>query len=190
MGDWVTQGNGTKTIASQRNVRQELTIMMKDEEKARLAEDLAQIADEEAALDAEIKRQKAEWKEAKESFSARKANKLSAVRTGKEKRIVDAMEVFDHESGTHYFIHGGARFLERQMKDQEYMVGAPKLFVEVASTSAEDPHGKLVATSEDGKVTKLHGRKPRAKMSNSIDSDVSAVMREEKSTRTKKDHTT
>lgn len=189
---WVTQGFGPKTASAVRNVRRELVIPLTDSEKARLAEDLVEISEEEAELDAEIKRQKAEWKEAKESFAARRANKLGAVRTGKERRIVDAQEVFDHESGTHYVRMDGdaTRYLERPMKEQEYLVGAPKLFVETTEPASQNTaDATLVATSEDGKVTKLHGRKPRAKVSNSIDSDVSDVMRAERK-RTKKDHTT
>lgn len=204
VGPWTTAGVGTHTQRVTKPVTQELTILMTDEEKARLAEDLADLADREARLDQRKKSFVARWKARKERVAAERGNKLSAVRTGKEKRLVSATQVYDHESRTTYFVTAESteRYLERAMKDAEFLIGQPPLFVEKPEESnvteirpaiGNGIDAELVASSEDGKVTKLSDRKrrqpPRAGMV-SVDSDVRDVMRSEKSARTKKDHTT
>lgn len=208
-GEWTAAGFDNKTTSVARFTKHELTIALTDEEKARLAEDIAQTYAEDLALDEEKKEFLAEWKAKKQHVASRRSNKISAVHTGKEKRIVECAEVYDHQAGAHYFLYARkneepSRYLERPMKEPEYLVGMPKLFVEEQPTESNvteirpaksSVEGKLVATSEDGKVTKFakpakRYQPPGPGMTVAPGSELDQVMREEKNPRTKHDHTT
>jgi hypothetical protein len=210
-GDWSrVENEAGSTLYVFKRTEHELAIPLTDEEKARLAEDLAETYGEDQALDAEKKDWLAGWKSRKEQVAKRRTNKIVAINTGKERRIVEADEFFDHGRKVHYFVAAvgseKALFLERPMKEAEFLVGMPQLFPGAPAEGEDDEatvheirpgavEGELVASSEDGKGTKLTGRGKRLQplgpgMSAHPDSDIGQVMREEKSARSKHDHTT
>lgn len=194
--EWTTSGAGPKTHRAQRTVAANLDIPLSDVEKARLAEDIADTNDAlvrhaaRKALFMEL------WKAKASKLQARHDGKISAVRTGIEHRTVQATEVYDHRAGTRYFEFAGARFNERGMKDQEYLIGAPRLFdspVEpIHSPEGTAIDATLVASAHDGRATRTGERRktaqpPREGMT--VSNEVRDVMREERSPKTKKDHT-
>ena len=204
VGPWTTHGTGQTTTYVTRPASQEVMVVLLDVEKARLAEDIAIEHDAIAELEERKKDFMAAWKSDKQAVLHRMQNKVQAVRSGKERRVIDGLEVFDHESRTHYFSgETGLKYGERALKDQEYLVGQPELFVvkpeapnvhEIRSRkrASNEIDGELVGSSEDGKATKL--AKPRTSQAPregmTVSSDVRDVMREEKNPRTKVDHTT
>jgi hypothetical protein len=196
------------TRAVRRNVEQALWIPLTDEEKARLAEDMVETHAADLQLDAEKKEWLAEWKHRKEVVASRRAKKIAAVQTGREERVVDAVEYFDHDQRMHYFVAnvGGEAmvFHERPMKEQEFLVGQPTLFADtpaeeegptVTEVRPESIEATLVASSSDEEGTKVTKRGKRLQpvapgMTPSVGSELAEVMREERSVKGKVDHVT
>ena len=202
-GLWTrVESEAGSTLFVHKTVEQELAIPLTDEEKARLAEDMAETYGDDQKLDAEKKSWLADWKSRKEKVAKTRANKIAAINTGRERRIVEAQEFFDHGRKLHYFVAqvGTERqvFLERPMKEQEFLVGMPQLFPD-APTEGDGAtvheirpgsvDGELVASSEDGKVTRLSKKAKREAEPTpaEVDSDVAQAIREETNRKTKKD---
>lgn len=180
-------------------MQRELLVALTDEEKARLAEDICTTYAEDTMLEAEKKDWIAGWKARKEKNNAVRANKIGAVSTGKETRLVDCDEVFDHVFRTHYFHYAGQQHQVREMRDAEYLVGQPTLFggdeleeSELKQNVAEVRLDATLVASVDEKGTKVSKKlktltlKPIEKLSDK-DSEIQKVMREETNVRTKAD---
>lgn len=195
--EWLTSDNDDGSISTvSKRVQRELIVPLTDEEKARLAEDICSTYAEEIKLEAEKKDWLAGWKARKEKNNAVRANKIGAVSTGKEPRIVDCDEVFDHVSGTHYFFHGTLQHQVRPMRDAEYLIGQETLFdfeswaeELVQNVSEIRPDAVLVASSDDSgtKVSKRVKKLKLTPIASERDRDIHQVIREETKAKTKVD---
>lgn len=188
------------TLLVFRTVEQELNIALTEEEKANLGADLAGTYNEDAKLEDEKKEFMADWKARKARVQSVRMNKIYAIQSGKEKRIVECDETFDHSQRLHYYAYQHQEFNARPMKEQEFLVGAPTLFDAPLDALPQEPNAseaELVG-STDGNVTKLTGRGKRIQPLGPgmmpppppADRELQDVMREERSVRGKVDHVT
>jgi hypothetical protein len=198
----------------------ELPVVLTDEEKLGRTEEyfdvMSTIDEKREALKDLVASKKQEIK----SLEVRAAKLRAAVRVGRADMTVNAEQVYDHREGQTWTEFDGVRYRERRMTSQEYLKGQPELFPDstptpinpatlrdAARNGVRDPEdgqddddenelGRRVATSEEGKVTRLDKRRASARGGSEDeaplsdkDREIRAAMREERSTKTKKDYT-
>jgi hypothetical protein len=181
--------------------KRDITIFLDDAGKEEAKQNLLDTIDAIEAKEAEIKEVSKGLRDELKRLKSESAKYHKALKSGQLPVHVEGLLVYNGRQGKVWFEHQGKRYLERQMHSHEYLKGQPTLFeereAEIAAQNElaklDSPDAKLVASTEDGKVTKLrkgprtHADLEQSKEEAARQRDLDEVRRSESSVKGKAD---